>query len=106
MGTPIKIADLAKRMIRLAGFEPDKDIKIEYTGLRPGEKLYEEVLANEENTLPSFHPRIRIAKVREYEYEHVDQVFRKLEELALAVDIKSLLALMQDTVPEYTPSKN
>ena len=106
MGTPIKIADLAKRMIRLAGFEPDKDIKIEYTGLRPGEKLYEEVLANEENTLPSFHPRIRIAKVREYQYEDVDKVFRKLEELALAVDIKSLLALMQDTVPEYSPSKN
>ena len=106
MGTPIKIADIAKRMIRLAGFEPDKDIKIEYTGLRPGEKLYEEVLANEENTLPSFHPRIRIAKVREYQYEDVDKVFRKLEELALAVDIKSLLALMQDTVPEYSPSKN
>ena len=106
MGTPIKIADLAKRMIRLAGFEPDKDIKIEYTGLRPGEKLYEEVLANEENTLPSFHPRIRIAKVREYQYEQVDKVFKRLEELALAVDVKALLSLMQDTVPEYKSSQN
>ena len=68
MGKPVKIDQLARRMITLAGLTPDKDIKIEYTGLRPGEKLYEEVLSNEENTLPSFHERIRVAKVREYDY--------------------------------------
>ena len=101
MGTPVKIADLAKRMIRLAGFEPDKDIKIEYTGLRPGEKLYEEVLADEENTLPSFHPRIRIAKVREYEYDHVESIFDQMVKLARSVDANALVSLMHETVPEY-----
>ena len=103
MGTPIKIADLARRMIRLAGFEPDKDIKIEYTGLRPGEKLYEEVLADQENTLPSFHPRIRVAKVREYQYNQVDAIFHKMAALARAVNIPALQALMRDFVPEYNP---
>ena len=65
MGKSVKIADLAKRMIELAGYEPGEEIKIEYTGLRPGEKLYEEVLSNTENTIPTTHDRIRIAKVRE-----------------------------------------
>ena len=65
MGKPVKIADLAKRMIRLSGA---KNIEIQYTGLRAGEKLYEEVLNDQEGTLPSFNPKIRIAKVREYDY--------------------------------------
>ena len=104
MGTPIKIAALAKRMIRLAGFEPDKDIKIEYTGLRPGEKLYEEVLATDENSLPSFHPRIRIAKVRNYEYETVDPIFKKLDKLAREVDVPAVMSLMEEIVPEYNKS--
>lgn len=73
MGKSVKIADLARRMIELAGLEVDKDIKIEYTGLRPGEKLYEEVLSNTENTLPTSHDRIRIAKVRQYDYEEARQ---------------------------------
>ena len=101
MGTPVKIADLAKRMILLAGFEPDKDIKIEYTGLRPGEKLYEEVLANEENTVPSFHPRIRIAKVREYTYQEVDKALVRMVQLARDVSIVEMVDLMKDIVPEY-----
>lgn len=66
MGESVKINDLAKRMIELAGLQLGKDIDIEYTGLRPGEKLYEEVLSNAENTIPTEHERIRIAKVREY----------------------------------------
>ena len=103
MGKPVLIADLAKRMIRLAGFEPEKDIKIEYIGLRPGEKLYEEVLADTENTLPSFHSRIRIAKVREYEYAEVDRIFGELIQYARNVNIPALRALLQETVPEYTP---
>ena len=68
MGKSVKIDTLARRMIELAGFEPDKDIKIEYTGLRPGEKLYEEVLSDKENTIPTSHERILVAKVREYDY--------------------------------------
>ena len=106
MGEPVLIADLAKRMIRLAGFEPDKDIKIQYTGLRPGEKLYEEVLANEENTLPSFHSRIRIAKVREYEYASVEPVFQKMFKVAQDVNVDALMALMEDTVPEFSHTSN
>ena len=102
MGTPVKIADLAKRMIRLAGFEPDKDIRIEYTGLRPGEKLYEEVLATEENTLPSFHPRIRVAKVREYRYGDIDDDLKRMVQLARDVDIAAMVSLMKGLVPEYT----
>ncbi|HZG01653.1 MAG TPA: nucleoside-diphosphate sugar epimerase/dehydratase, partial [Chitinophagales bacterium] len=68
MGEPVKIADLARKMIALSGLEPDRDIKIEYSGLRPGEKLYEELLAQHENTVPTHHPKIKIAKVREYEH--------------------------------------
>ena len=102
MGTPVKIADLAKRMIRLAGFEPGRDIRIEYTGLRPGEKLYEEVLANDENTLPSFHPRIRIAKVREYQFTEVDEILHQMVRLAKDVNIPAMVDLMKETVPEYT----
>jgi FlaA1/EpsC-like NDP-sugar epimerase len=102
MGTPVRIADLAKRMIRLAGFEPGRDIRIEYTGLRPGEKLYEEVLANDENTLPSFHPRIRIAKVREYQFAEVDEILHQMVRLAKDVNIPAMVDLMKKTVPEYT----
>ena len=101
MGTPVRIADLARRMIRLAGFEPGRDIQIEYTGLRPGEKLYEEVLANEENTLPSFHSRIRIAKVREYQFKDVDGVLHRMVQLARDVNIPAMIDLMKATVPEY-----
>src|SRR3546814_11578075 len=67
MGSSVKIVDLAKKMIRLAGFIPGKDIKIEFTGLRPGEKLYEEFLNNTENSLHTYNEKIMIAKVREYE---------------------------------------
>ena len=106
MGKPVLIADLAKRMIRLAGFEPDKDIKIEYTGLRPGEKLYEEVLADAENTLPSFHPRIRIAKVREYEYAEIDRIFGELIQYGRNVNVPALMDFLKEIVPEFTPTPN
>ena len=101
MGKPVKIDQLARRMITLAGLTPDKDIKIEYTGLRPGEKLYEEVLSNEENTLPSFHERIRVAKVREYDYSDALRNAMELEKLARAVDIPTMVRLMKKIVPEY-----
>ena len=101
MGKPVKIDTLARRMIHLAGFVPDEDIKIEYTGLRPGEKLYEEVLSNEENTKPSFHERIRIAQVREYDYEEAKDVVNRLETLSRDVEIPDMVRLMKRTVPEY-----
>lgn len=105
MGESVKIAHLARRMISLAGFEPDEDIRIEYTGLRPGEKLYEEVLSNKENTLPTTHDRIRIAKVREYDYREACEVAEELESLSRSVCIPDMIRLMKRTVPEFI-SKN
>ena len=105
MGESVKIDDLARRMIKLAGFTPDKDIKVEYSGLRPGEKLYEEVLSNKENTIPTDHDRIMIAKVREYNYEQATEVVDQLETLSRAVEIPDMVRLMKRTVPEFK-SKN
>lgn len=102
MGESVKIADLAKRMIKLSGA---KDIEIKYTGLRPGEKLYEEVLSSEETTLPSFHDKIRIAKVREYDYASVN---RQIENLARQCDESTdmqVVKMMKEMVPEFL-SKN
>ena len=101
MGTPVKIDTLARRMIKLSGLEPDKDIKVVYTGLRPGEKLYEEVLSNVENTDPTSHDRIRIAHVRTYDYNDAKDAVDKLEELSRAVEIPDMVRLMKQIVPEY-----
>jgi FlaA1/EpsC-like NDP-sugar epimerase len=105
MGESIKIDTLARRMITLAGLKVGEDIEIQYTGLRPGEKLYEEVLSNKENTLPTSHDRIRIAKVREYEYDEMKQVLNNLVDLAHKVEIPKMVILMKKTVPEFI-SKN
>ena len=105
MGEPVKIADLAKRMIELAGFEPDKDIPIVYTGLRPGEKLYEELLNDGEHSIPTSHRKITVAKVREYEYDEIKQKLSVLVEKSQAVDIPSTVQLMKEIVPEFI-SKN
>ena len=105
MGESVKIDTLARRMIKLAGFVPDKDIKIEYSGLRPGEKLYEEVLSTKENTIPTNHNRIMIAKVREYDYEQAKSMADELERLSREVDIPDMVRLMKRTVPEFK-SKN
>ena len=101
MGEPVRIDTLARRMIQLSGRVPDKDIKIEYTGLRPGEKLYEEVLSNAENTEPTAHGRIRIAKVRTYDYEEALKTTSELEELSRNVDIPDMVKLMKQVVPEF-----
>ena len=101
MGKPVKIDALARRMIELAGLVPDEDIKIVYSGLRPGEKLYEEVLSNKENTDETSHDRIRIARVREYEYAEAAKAVEQLRELSMAVDIPSTVKLMKEIVPEY-----
>ena len=101
MGESVKIDDLARRMIQLAGYTPDKDIKINYSGLRPGEKLYEEVLSDHENTLPTNHSRIRIAKVRKYDYADASTTMTELESLSREVDITTMVKLMKKVVPEF-----
>ena len=98
MGNPVKIADLAKRMIRLSGA---KDIEIEYTGLRDGEKLYEEVLNDMEITLPTFHPRIKIAKVREYEFADVARDIDALVDSTESDDDMVIVKHMKGIVPEF-----
>ena len=98
MGKPVKIADLAQRMIKLSGA---KNIKIVYTGLRPGEKLYEEVLNEKENTKPSFHEKIRIAQVREYDYKHVSKDIDELIKLSGKFDDLATVKKMKEIVPEY-----
>lgn len=102
MGEPVRIADLAKRMIKLSGA---KDVQIKYTGLREGEKLYEEVLNENENTLPSFHKKIRIAQVRNYEYEDAERKLEELRDIALKYDDMETVREMKIIVPEYI-SKN
>ena len=98
MGNPVKIADLARRMIQLSGA---KNVEIKYTGLRAGEKLYEEVLSNEEDTLPSFNKKIRIAKVREYDYNAVEKDIEALCEVARDFDPMTTVKKMKEIVPEY-----
>lgn len=105
MGKPVKIVDIATRMIELAGYKPGEDIEIQFTGLRPGEKLYEEVLSNEENTIPTHHKKIKIARVRRYEYAEILPTYNELEQLSRAVQIWETVKLMKQTVPEFK-SKN
>lgn len=105
MGQPVKIADLAKNMIRLAGFEPGKDIEITYTGLRPGEKLYEELLNQKETTIPTKNKKILVAKVREYDYSEVAEQINALIALAKEGKVFPTVKMMKQIVPEFK-SKN
>lgn len=105
MGKSVKIAELAKKMIRLAGLEPNIDIKIEYTGLRPGEKLYEELLNDSENTLPTHHEKIMIGKVREYVFSDVQKQIYELINSAKSGDDWNVVSHMKKLVPEFV-SKN
>ena len=98
MGKPVRIADLAKRMIKLSGAH---GIEIKYTGLRPGEKLYEEVLDNEETTKPSFHEKIRIANVRPYDYNEANQEIEELIAMSRNYDKMNTVRQMKHIVPEY-----
>ena len=101
MGESVKIIDLAKQMIRLSGLELDRDIAIKITGLRPGEKLYEELLNNEENTLATHHPQIKIAQVREYPFEVVNEKITHLVELFDQQNNDLLVQEMKEIVPEF-----
>ena len=98
MGNPVKIADLAQRMINLSGA---KNVEIKYTGLRAGEKLYEEVLNDKESTKPSFHEKIRIANVREYDYSEVERNIEELIEVSKQYDDMLTVKKMKEIVPEF-----
>ena len=101
MGESIRIADLAKKMIQLSGLTLGKDIQIVYTGLRPGEKLYEELLANEENTMPTHHPKIMIARVKEYDYDVIAADIRELISLFDTQNNEAIVRKMKEIVPEF-----
>jgi FlaA1/EpsC-like NDP-sugar epimerase len=101
MGKPIKVADLARKIIKLSGKEPDVDIRIIYTGLRPGEKLFEELLCNTENVMPTYHEKIMIADVHQYDFDLVDKKIEKLIKCARQHYTLETVHLMKDLVPEF-----
>ncbi|GGI28229.1 capsular polysaccharide biosynthesis protein [Pedobacter mendelii] len=101
MGKSVKIVELAKKMIRLAGLIPNQDIKIQYTGLRPGEKLFEELLNDNENTMPTHHHKIMIGKVREYVFNDVEKHIYKLIDCARLNENRQVVVMMKELVQEY-----
>lgn len=101
MGRSVKILDLAKKMIMLSGYEPGRDIDIVFTGLREGEKLYEELLNTHENTLPTHHEKIMIAQVKEYPYQEINRYVELFNDLVIDKNELKMVALMKELVPEY-----
>jgi len=105
MGEPVKIIDLAKQMIRLTGLEPGHDIEISFTGLRPGEKLYEELFHDAETLVSTSHPKIMLSGSREVDWEEIQQVLEALRQACGKRDIQLLHQTLQQLVPEFTPMK-
>jgi FlaA1/EpsC-like NDP-sugar epimerase len=105
MGKSVKILELAKKMIRLSGLIPNQDIAIEFSGLRPGEKLYEELLNDKENTLPTHHEKIMIANTREYNFETISKDIEELITLSCQYHDRQVVLKMKEIVPEFK-SKN
>lgn len=103
MGEPVKIVDLAKNMIRLSGFEPNKDIRIEFTGLRPGEKLYEELLTSEEGTNTTTHKKIFEAALEDVNQEWLSREIERFDTCKTDIDVINVL---QDIIPTYDPNHN
>jgi FlaA1/EpsC-like NDP-sugar epimerase len=101
MGQPVKILDLARNMIRLAGYTPEKDIRIVFTGLRPGEKLYEELLNQKETTIPTANEKIMVARVREFEFDEVSKAVDQLIETSRHSKPFTTVMLMKKLVPEF-----
>ena len=101
MGKSVKIVDLAQKMIKLSGCIPNQDIEIKFTGLRPGEKLYEELLNDLENTLPTHHKKIMIAKVRDNNFDNVAEQLQKLRALTRAQHNTNIVRQMKVMVPEF-----
>jgi FlaA1/EpsC-like NDP-sugar epimerase len=106
MGKSIRIVDLAKRMISLAGLKPGEDIEILYTGLRPGEKLFEEVLSDAETTLPTYHPKIQIAQVRSSSYPVVKEAVNSLISQARKGSEWDCVKIMKEIVPEFVSNNS
>ena len=106
MGQSVKIIDLARKMIKLSGLKEDRDIKIIYTGLRPGEKLYEELLSSAENSLPTHHKQILIGKVREYQFEVVDTFINELILLFNTQNNALIVSKMKEIVPEFVSNNS
>jgi FlaA1/EpsC-like NDP-sugar epimerase len=101
MGESVKIVDLARKMVKLSGLELGKDIQITYTGLRPGEKLYEELLNDKENNIATHHPQIMIAKVQEYNHNEITEHIETLKRLADKEDNTAIVKEIKSVVPEY-----
>jgi FlaA1/EpsC-like NDP-sugar epimerase len=103
MGAPVRIIDLAEKMIKLAGLKVGKDIEIVFTGLRPGEKLTEELLDRAEDTIPTHHPKIKKASVRTYDFNEIYPTVEQLVELAQArYPNMEIVKVMKEIVPEFT----
>jgi FlaA1/EpsC-like NDP-sugar epimerase len=103
MGTPIKIADIARDMIRLSGFEPETDIQINYVGLRPGEKLYEELITDGEGIVPTDHNKIMVLRADGNKFDFIEGYLEKLEILADQHQGVAIMKLFKKIVPEYMP---
>jgi FlaA1/EpsC-like NDP-sugar epimerase len=101
MGSPVKIIDLAEKMIKLSGFIPYKDINIEIIGLRPGEKLYEELLNDSSTTLPTHHPKIMIAKEKLQDFEDVRRKVKRIIKAATRLEEKEVVKMLKEIVPEF-----
>ena len=103
MGEPVKIVDLARQMITLSGFRPDEDIDIVFSGVRPGEKLFEELRTEGEDIEPTVHPKIRIWKSRPNDWDEVLDVYSELKVIHEANDRDQIIGAIQRLVPEYEP---
>lgn len=101
MGEPVLIRDLAQQMIRLSGLEPEKDIRIVYTGLRPGEKLFEELLHESENLKPTSHEKLLLANSRQFDWQWLEEEFTRLEQAVISRDVDLLKKHLKNIVPEY-----
>ncbi|HYK77853.1 MAG TPA: nucleoside-diphosphate sugar epimerase/dehydratase [Daejeonella sp.] len=101
MGNPIKIVELARNMIKLSGLSPDKDVEIVFCGLRPGEKLYEELLCKDEHSIPTHHHKIKISRVITYPFEYVEPIINELLELSNTAEDEDMVKKMKEIVPEY-----
>ena len=105
MGEPIKIDKMARDMIRLAGREPDTEIAIKYIGLRPGEKLYEELITEGEGIVPTHHPKIMVLRGNGKTYTEINNQLLTLKEKAKAFDGEGIKKILKEIIPEYTPEK-
>ena len=106
MGEPVKIVDLARNLILLSGLRPDEDIRIEFTGIRPGEKLCEELRTFEESTLPTRHTKVKVFAGPSLNYKEMSGHIEALRQICAVRDIPRLILLLKEIVPEYNPSSH